>query len=228
MQFVVTFKDFPGMTVEVEAPERWDAIVKAAEATGLDKVSPMGYISERCSVRRADVKKTLGRPAREKLSKDKEEALAALKERYRNDMLVVAGEACPFCSKKDLLVVHHWDGGSINICRKCNTALDKNRVLGYFKAFPPVEVQKAFIRAMKRYEETLWTSGFDFKGSEVRFDGLLKEEGIKLGVDPFIYKRDQGEYYRTVGYVRRHKDKFESPKVAKKGKAPSKLGPSKE
>lgn len=60
MKWKVAFKVLPDMEVEVEAEDRWSAVVAAAERLGLDKESySMSALFTHATVKKAERKKRL-------------------------------------------------------------------------------------------------------------------------------------------------------------------------
>jgi len=56
MQYLVSWKGIEGLggkEIEVEADDRWDAVVKASVKLGLDKLVPMQLLFDNAGVRKA-------------------------------------------------------------------------------------------------------------------------------------------------------------------------------
>ena len=57
MKFRVGWKDLGGVEVEVDAEDRWDAVVKAATKLGIDSKMPMQGLFEAASVKKVEKKR---------------------------------------------------------------------------------------------------------------------------------------------------------------------------
>lgn len=188
MKFKVGWSKLGGESVEVEAEDRWKAVVEASKLLGLDKAFPMSFLYKEASVKRPG-KEALGR--RKSLEEEERgsqvDQLGASLRGLEGEFGSLVGGECPICGESGILVPYESSGFKGDICRGCSSLLGVPKTFEVLLEDSPIEVLRLYLECLKGLTQDFASGRLGLREGFISFL-RRRGEASRVEVEPWIRK----------------------------------------